>query len=176
MTWLKKCWLVRYASTQIKVREWYFIETVKFSPLSTSLPIAMTSDVTVVTEWFLLAACFSSESDNLCNLPFSLESDDKSVRSLWFPNKLLRLCAGLMKLRKLTIFYLLMWASYLEIDLSADLFSGKIRRLIGTAEFCNKQTSVFFHSLYRCLGFSHIFFRCKTARKINIHRFVLEFC
>ena len=38
-----------YASTQTKGRE-YFIEAVKFSPLSTSLPIAMTSDVTVATE------------------------------------------------------------------------------------------------------------------------------
>ena len=36
----------------------------------------------------------------MCNLPFSLESDDKSVRSLLFPHKLLRLCVGLMKLRK----------------------------------------------------------------------------
>ena len=43
-------------------------------------------------------------------------------------------------------------------SLSADLFSGKIRRLIGTAEFCNEQTSAFSHSLYGCLGFSHIFF------------------
>ena len=38
-----------YAPTQTKGRE-YFIEAVKFSPLSTSLPIAMTSDVTVATE------------------------------------------------------------------------------------------------------------------------------
>ena len=43
--------LVRYmyVSTQTKGRE-YFIEAVKISPLSTSLPIAMTSDVTVATE------------------------------------------------------------------------------------------------------------------------------
>ena len=53
----------------------------------------------------------------------------------------------------------------MEIDLSADLFSGKIRRLIGTAEFCNEQTSAFFHSIYRCLGFSHIFFSLQNGQK-----------
>ena len=53
----------------------------------------------------------------------------------------------------------------MEIDLSADLFSGKIRRLIGTAEFCNEQTSAFFYSLYGYLGFSHIFFPLQNGQK-----------
>ena len=35
----------------------------------------------------------------MCNLRFSLVSNDKSVRSLWFSHKRLRLYAGLMKLR-----------------------------------------------------------------------------
>ena len=129
------------------------IEAVNFSPLSTSLLIAITSDVTVI---YTAERVFSFVSDNLCNLCFSLVSDDKSVRSLWFLHKRQRLCAGLTKLRKLTTFYVLVLASYLEIDLTADCMSRKIRRLIGTAEF---------QSLYGWLVISHTFFSLQNGQK-----------
>ena len=139
------------------------------SLLSTSLPNAINSDVTVI---YTGERVFIFVSDNLCyfTLTFSLVSDVKSVRSLWFPHKLLCLFAGLMELRKLTTFYVLMSASYLEIDLTADLFSGmlgKIRRLIETAECCNEQTPLFFHSLYECLVISHKFVSQQNGLKIK---------